>query len=391
MPIKVYPVAQINYSVRPVVHTYSGDLRSSGAWSELLYQITAIHGQEDPAQLKVYYGLVDSVGVDGCSGGCIAGIGWVNRPSANVLKTAVGFAGFPNNRNEASPTFTHEMGHNFGRQHAPCGGPSGVGPYPYGSGAPIGQWGYDASTGQLLSPGTYRDYMSYCGPEWTSDFTYRGIYDAWTWVSEPYGPAANLSLQDALVVSGYLDQAGQVHLEPAFIASVPAARLESDGPYALELLDSAGEVLARQAFATTAFYVDPPAGTVHDHDAEIIHHGFHVALPPLPEAAGLRLYSGAQLLSERLSTGSAPRLVERLAPASPTDGAVTWSLGGSAPGTTYRYSFSPDGGTTWWLLAPSAASPLVSVPPELLATAFDPLIEVQASEGLRVTRRVYAP
>jgi hypothetical protein len=308
-----------------------------------------------------------------------------------VLKTAVGFAGFPNNRNEASPTFTHEMGHNFGRQHAPCGGPSGVGPYPYGSGASIGQWGLDPATGQLLSPTTYRDYMSYCGPEWTSDFTYRAIYDAWAWVSQPYGQTADLRLEDALVVSGYIDAAGQVHLDPAFIAAVPAAHLKGDGPYVLELVAQDGTVLARQPFATTPFFIDPPAGAAQAHDAEIIHHGFQVALPLLPGAAGLRLFSGAELLAERLSAGPAPRLAERpgLSPAS--DSSLAFSLGSGARGTTYRVSFSPNGGKSWWLLAPSAAAPVVSIPTELLQTASDPLVEVQASDGVRVTRSTYVP
>jgi len=391
MPIKVYPVSQINYTVRPAVHAFGGDLRSSSAWSELLHQITSIHGQEDPNQLKVYYGLVDSVGADGCSGGCIAGIGWVNRSNGLVLKTAVGFAGFPSNRNEASPTFTHELGHNFGRQHAPCGGPSGVGPYPYGSGASIGQWGYDLSSGQLLSPASYRDYMSYCGPEWTSDFTYRGIYDAWSWVSQPYGQAAGQTLQDALVVSGYFDASGQVHLEPAFIAPIPAARLHGDGPYALELLSASGGVLARQGFATTAFFVDPPAGTLQDHAAEVVHHGFQVAMPLLPDGAGLRLYSGPEMLAERLTSGMAPSLGSQLEQASAAGGAQAWSLGRGAPGATYRVSFSPDGGKTWWLLAPSSAEPAVTIPRHLLAGATDPLIEVQASDGVRVTRAAYRP
>ena len=32
--------------------------------------------------------------------------------------------------------------------------------------------------GELLDPGNrYRDYMSYCGPVWTSDYTYKGVYE----------------------------------------------------------------------------------------------------------------------------------------------------------------------------------------------------------------------
>jgi hypothetical protein len=391
MPLKVYPVAQINYSVRPAVHDYAGDLRSSSGWTDLLYQITNIHAQEDPAQSKEYYGLVDSVAVDGCSGGCIAGIGWVNSQAGFGSKTAVGFAGFPNNRNDASTTFTHEMGHNFGRRHAPCGNPSGVGPYPYGNGAPIGQWGYDTASAQMYAPTVYRDYMSYCGPEWTSDFTYRGIYDAWSWLSLPYGPVSELALTEALVVDGYVDEAGQIHLGSAFVQRVPAARLAGQGPYTLELVDAAGNALARRSFDGVPFIVDP------DRDSglaqgDVEHKGFQVALPVTEGASGLRLYQGARLLYARQAGAAPPRLGSsaQLTRAERTGG-QTWSLSGSSPGAVYRISFSPDGGETWWLLEPETAEPVAHVPDQLIDGAIKPLIEVQASNGVQVTRRVYEP
>ena len=46
-------------------------------------------------------------------------------------------------------TFAHELGHNLGLRHAPCGVP-----------------------GRLLNPEGYRDLMSYCGPEGVSDFNF---------------------------------------------------------------------------------------------------------------------------------------------------------------------------------------------------------------------------
>ena len=87
-----------------------------------------------PAGDRLYYGLVDSVLADGCSGGCVAGIGYISS-SFSVAKTSAGFAGFPGStdgRNEASSTFTHEMGHNFGSHHAPEDGAAGaLFPYSY--------------------------------------------------------------------------------------------------------------------------------------------------------------------------------------------------------------------------------------------------------------------
>ncbi len=67
-------------------------------------------------------------------------------------------------------TIAHELGHNLSLRHAPCGGAAGPDPsYPYPDGS-IGAWGYDFNDGgQLVDPRTY-ELMSYCGPDWISDY-----------------------------------------------------------------------------------------------------------------------------------------------------------------------------------------------------------------------------
>lgn len=75
-----------------------------------------------------------------------------------------------------SETIVHELGHNQGRPHSPCGGPDGPDPdYPYEAAA-IGAWGFNVLTGQWFPP-SRKDYMSYCNPTWVSDWT-------WGWVHE---------------------------------------------------------------------------------------------------------------------------------------------------------------------------------------------------------------
>jgi hypothetical protein len=69
----------------------------------------------------------------------------------------------------------HEVGHNHGRQHAPCG-TSGDPSYPY-AGAAIGDWGYDLLQQKLYPPDSTKDLMSYCNPTWVSDYTYKAFFD----------------------------------------------------------------------------------------------------------------------------------------------------------------------------------------------------------------------
>jgi hypothetical protein len=73
---------------------------------------------------------------------------------------------------------THEIGHACGLLHGPCGsvGTSADPNYPayppYDSAqnrtASIGEYGLDITTGDIPTPDTARDYMSYCGPQWIS-------------------------------------------------------------------------------------------------------------------------------------------------------------------------------------------------------------------------------
>jgi hypothetical protein len=67
----------------------------------------------------------------------------------------------------------HEIGHNHGRSHTPCG-TSGDNSYPYPEGS-IGAWGYDARDGDLLDPGEATDIMGYCSDKWISDYTYQAF------------------------------------------------------------------------------------------------------------------------------------------------------------------------------------------------------------------------
>ncbi len=384
MPIRVYPLSQINYTLHGSV-TFNGDLSApdGGGWENLLNQITTLHSMpgEDLAEHKVYFGLVDSVGADGCGGGCIAGIGWINRQGNFGSKTAVGFAGFPGDRNQASPTMTHEMGHNFGRDHAPCGVTGDLN-YPYPN-ASIGQWGFDNVTSQLLDPNTFRDYMSYCNPPWTSDYTYKAIFDAWSWVSSPFDAAAQAAPTDAWVISGSFNHANQWQTGPAHVQPVPPARLSAGGPLRLDLLDSAGNVLRSQSFASVPISID----RLH---SGFDQQGFRVALPPAPGATAYRIYQGTQLVYERRALGPAPRLASSLANAATAEGTrLGWALADGSADVTYSVRLSRDGGQSWQVLAVDQPASTVILPAASGKGGGAMIVEVQASDGVRTDTHTY--
>ena len=163
---RTYPISGFNYTACEVVE-FNGDLTVGGGggcgtgWNQLfnmLWNMRAASGTND-----VFVGLlpggVPTSGVIGCGGG---GVAIAYNGGGQVL--------------------AQEIGHAFGRAHAPCGNPGGPDPsyptynsYPSGS---IGEFGFDPSSSQVHNPALTFDYMSYCGPVWTSPYTYVGLKNA---------------------------------------------------------------------------------------------------------------------------------------------------------------------------------------------------------------------
>jgi hypothetical protein len=272
------------------------------------------------------------------------------------------------------------MGHNFNRQHAPCGNPGGPDPsYPY-SGGSIGQWGYDVFTGDLYNPSTTKDYMSYCDPAWTSDYTYKRIYDYR--FSASYDIASPEEMQDAFYLSGSVDDQGQAHVSPLYRQTAPVPEEPAAGTHRVELLDASGTVLATRAFNLTSIVFDTPNSGGEGQ-------GFNIFMPAITGVEAIRIYAGDQLLFERSVTGPAPAIdtARRGSGAS-----VEWTLRAGSPAVAYRLRFSPDGGAgaTWQVLALEYAGNTFTVPASLLANAAQPLVEVQALDGVRMDTRLIA-
>ncbi len=166
------PVAAVNISVRSSPMTYTGGIYLDS----ILDQLSTLRSQDNPSANVYYEGLVDfgcfAVYNGQCSNfGGTTGLGYVAGDSSWSANQRASISVFYQTESSAE-TLTHELGHNQGLNHAPCGGVSGADPsYPYGGGA-IGVQGHRLGTQQLYPSGSTYDYMGYCDPGWVADWTW---------------------------------------------------------------------------------------------------------------------------------------------------------------------------------------------------------------------------
>ena len=177
-----------------------------------------------------------------------------------------GYVGWPGSVSGLlGATISHELGHNMSLRHAPCGDPPSVElSYPYLDGS-IGSWGYDFVTGIPVSP-TRPDLMSYCGPEWVSDYNFnKALRFRETLELERTGTDA-AAVADAsttpTLIAGAPSVAGQALLlwgglgadsvpilEPAFVVRAPPSLPYEEGPFRLAGVTADGDTLFSLSFA----------------------------------------------------------------------------------------------------------------------------------------------
>jgi hypothetical protein len=252
---RMHPIASIDAEVSGVYTTSTSTPLQPGnanqAWNDIVEEILAL--RTAGTTYKYYYGVVNPSYSSGVAGvgyiGAAAAIGW-DKPSS------------------AGSVAAHEWGHNWGRDHAPCGNAANTDDqYPY-SGGEIGVIGYDFGTG-TLKPADSHDIMGYCDKEWVSDYTYRNILDFRSnaaLLANGMGEA----IQPALLVWGRIEN-GRAVLQPAFRITTRPSLPRRPGPYRLEGRDAGG---------ATVFGFDFAPFEVADDRQEAKHFAFAIPLSP---------------------------------------------------------------------------------------------------------------
>jgi hypothetical protein len=277
---------------------------------------------------------------------------------------------------------SHELGHAYAQPHTrgtqppPCGdcstdncGPWGtcgcegepgwkgytdgnISPTQDGS-SPSALYGFDIETLRVYAP-DWKDNMTYCHPEWISDYTYEDIHRQI--LLEAGLPPASMrpaSTQEYLAVFGRVYTAtGQVELDAFY--RVPNAwdvLGRVPGEYSIRLLGAGGNTLADYPFTPKFSHVDPgptcQAGAQAEVPALIAEYVLWV-----DGTAHVAIYHGGQELASRPVSAHAPHVTLTY----PNGGevlsgnqiTVTWT--GSdvdGDGLSYALDYSLDNGAYW--------------------------------------------
>lgn len=216
----ILPIGELELTVHEPYRT-TADLTTAAGWLGLLREISVLRLTE--RRPGYYYGVVAAP-----QSSPFKGIGYIGRP------VGVGILDLD--------TFAHELGHNMGLRHAPCGVAVNPDPdFPYEDGS-IGVFGYETRRGstQMVDPAEYRDLMTYCDPSWISDYHF---IKAMEFRREHESLILrSVDPEPTLILWGNAG-AADLLLEPAFVVDAPPKPPTGEGPYRLEGFDAAGRPL----------------------------------------------------------------------------------------------------------------------------------------------------
>jgi hypothetical protein len=237
---RMHPVASVDAVVHADYTTTTSDTlqaeNANNAWGDILTELDVLRVAE--SSTDYYYGVARVSYAGG-----VAGVAYVSTSTLGG-RAALGWDKLPS----GSMVAAHELGHNWGRNHAPCGGPAQVDlQYPYADGS-TGTYGVDVASPTAVQQPDLGDVMGYCDPKWIGDYTYRGVLN---YLLNPSAPvvtgSGSQAVQSCLIIWGHIRN-GELVLEPAFQANTRPSLPRQSGPYTVSGTAADGSTLFALSF-----------------------------------------------------------------------------------------------------------------------------------------------
>ncbi len=390
-----YPVRDIAI-VGYHVLDYAGDFADTSGggcgagWNGLLQELRRLQGPSD----ILFYALVPLNVGTGATLGCSGGDGRV----AAAVETS------PFHASDDFVVSAHEIGHAFGRQHAPSA-PSQVGAAGFDPNYPafvgfdpgsIGEFGMDES-GEVHSPSNENDFMTAALPAWISPYTYqalRGAFCPRRGVAGLGSRGSPFPLPQHLFLDFQIFRSGKVEVRPSFHYAAPPARTGASGewtPYAVELRDSTDRVLHAERILLADPYRDLDSASL-DFFKPI---PFHKDTARIVFTRDTSDKGQARDILAALDVPKRPPAVKLLAPAKGQRLAgkvrVTWKGEGADKGLHYLVRYSHDARKTWRVLATLLTKNSIVVDLNSLPGGQRCYFQVLATEGIRTGGAVTGP
>ena len=368
---RAYPVSQVNISFRTSIN-FSGNLSQNSEWSRLLNAVTSVKQADGAPSSQVYYAAVSK---SNNAGDTFApywgGISWIGQR----ISTGIDWPTSAYGADASGNTAAHEIGHALGRQHAPCGNPSGIDQsYPYTNGS-IGQVGYDVYRNRIWTPNApdqARDVMSYCSPNWVSDYTYVGLYND----QRAHGLMdMQSSTADGLMLRITFPPGGAPQIQPIYHLPLMLSSVEKNGEYTIELLGTAGQVVA--SYPVNAFETDEG-----NTSTKAIYANLPLPAEPITQVS---LIQGGRQVAKH-AAGSMTGQVATLNPSIHVTASQAVLQTGTGSPTLIRYS--ADGGSSWTVLAIDVTGGFYTIDLNTLPQNNGGLLEVISADTLSPNKYV---
>jgi hypothetical protein len=273
MVVRVMPWSRLTTSIAPPLTTTArfgdGDVGGTYSfWSTVLGDVQQIARTADERFRDAFWVAIAPV-PSGFRSFEFGGLAFLPGPVVGVADGSRVSAILAADGSFAASAVAHEIGHNLGRRHAPCGGPTDVDPeYPLLSGwigtpgHDVAGWAMGASVSALPRSPATGDLMSYCPPTWIGAYTYEALIAALrAKLGTAMMPAAR---EPVVVVSGAL-RAGVLTIRRV-VRLIASPTTGDAGDADITLLDSDHRAIATRRIALQQL----------DHDAGQL---FSVALP----------------------------------------------------------------------------------------------------------------